>query len=133
MAMKLSSIFFHWNFFLLTSGSNSVVKKQEVATQATPMETLDACMLAKNATQCKANRTPQPQIFITALIAVRWILFIKASTANNTTTLAIILYHTRGSPPSEMSLPKMPVHPAKNTAICRMMRVTVFSFIETKL
>ena len=52
-----------------------------------------------------------------------------ASTAASTTTLVIILYHTRGSPPNDMSRPKMPVHPARNTAICRIMSVKVFSFI----
>lgn len=128
--MKLSRMFFHWNLFLLTSGSNNVVKKQEVATQATPMETFEACMLAKNATQCRASNTPQPQIFSTAPGLVLWTLFMKARTANSTMTLAIILYHTSGSPPSEMSLPKMPVHPAKNTAICRIIKVNVFSFIR---
>ena len=129
MAMKLSKIFFHCNRLWFTSGSNRVVKKQEVATQTTPIETFDACILAKKATQCKANKIPHPQIFITARRDVLCSLRMTANTAASTTTLVIILYQTKGSPPSEISRPKMPVQPAKNTAICKMIRVSVFSFM----
>jgi hypothetical protein len=66
MAMKLSRMFFHWIRLWFTSGSNRVVKKHDVATQATPMDTFEACILAKKATQCKASKIPHPLIFITA-------------------------------------------------------------------
>ena len=129
MAMKLSRMLRHCTRRRFTIGSKRVVKKHEVATQATPMDTFDACMLAKNATQCRASRIPHPPIFIIARRGVWWSRPIQPSTAVSTTTLVIILYHTNGSPPNEMSLPKMPVHPARNTATCRIIRVNVFSLM----
>ena len=65
MAMKLSRMSLYRKRLPLMSGSNRVVKKQEVATQATPIETFDTWILAKNATQCKASNTPHPHIFNT--------------------------------------------------------------------
>ena len=52
------------------------------------------------------------------------------NTAASTMTLVIILYHTKGNPPKDISLPNMPVHPAKNTAMCSIIRVKVFSLIS---
>jgi hypothetical protein len=46
-----------------------------------------------------------------------------ASTKVRVATLTIILYHTRGSPPREINLPKIPVHPARKTARWSMKRV----------
>lgn len=46
MAMKLMKTSAHDILFRLMSGSSSVVKKQDVAMQATPMETLEAWILA---------------------------------------------------------------------------------------
>ncbi len=46
MAMKLIRTSVQEIRFRLMSGSSSVVKKQDVAMQATPMETLEAWMLA---------------------------------------------------------------------------------------
>ena len=46
MEMKLMRISFQETRVRLMSGSNKVVKKHEVAMQATPTETLDALMLA---------------------------------------------------------------------------------------
>ena len=112
-----------------TRGSNKVVKKHEVATHATPMDTFDAWMLAKKATQCKASRMPHPPIFRMARIGVRCSRRMKPSTAVSTTTLVIILYHTSGNPSKETSRPKMPVHPARKTATCKIIKVIVFSFI----
>ena len=41
------------------------------------------------------------------------------------------LYHTSGSPPNEMILPNMPVHPARKTAICS--RISVLERVFTRL
>ena len=46
MAMKLIRTSGQDSRFRLMSGSSSVVKKQEVAMQATPTDTFDAWMLA---------------------------------------------------------------------------------------
>ena len=46
MAMKLMSTSIHEILFRLMAGSSNVVKKQDVAMQATPMDTFEAWMLA---------------------------------------------------------------------------------------
>ena len=71
MAMKLRRMFFHCTRRRFTMGSNRVVKKHEVATHATPMDTFEACMLAKKATQCRASKMPHPPIFMMAFHPVR--------------------------------------------------------------
>ena len=65
MEMKLMRISFQETRVRLMSGSNKVVKKHEVAMQATPTDTFAVWMLAKKATQCKAISTPQPAICVT--------------------------------------------------------------------
>ncbi len=44
--MKLISTSIHEILFRLMAGSSNVVKKQDVAMQATPMDTFEAWMLA---------------------------------------------------------------------------------------
>ena len=117
MAMKLISTSAQDSRFRFRSGSRMAVKKQEVAMQATPMETFDAWMLAKNATQCKARMVPQPAMRRTERQPVRCRRPIRAITAARTGTLTIIRYHTKGSPPRVMSRPRIPVHPARKTAV----------------
>lgn len=41
----------------------------------------------------------------------------------NVTILMDMRYHTNGSPLSEIKRPKMPVHPARNTARCNRIKV----------
>ena len=50
---------------------------------------------------------------------------INARTMVRTAMLTIIRYHTRGRPPREISLPKMPVQPARNTAVWSRISVLV--------
>ena len=119
------------------AGSKKEVKNDEVAMQATPMETLEAWMLAKNATQWIPRRTPQPAIIIAARhpgnktdccvleLPGREAVRMRMSTAARETSAIIERYQTRGRPPKEMILPNIPVHPARKTATCSRIRVPV--------
>ena len=128
MAMKLIRISRQDTRFRLISGSSRAVKKQEVAMHATPTDTFDVWMLAKNATQCKARNAPHPAIRQKAGQETLCSRRSSASAPASTGTLIIMRYHTSGSPPREIILPRIPVHPARNTAVWRMTSVFVSRF-----
>ena len=129
MEMKLMRTSFQETRVRLISGSNRVVKKQEVAMQATPIDTFAVWMLAKKATQCKASSTPQPAICRTSRCPTRCRRPMDPSTRTSVTMLISIRYQTSGRPPSEIIRPKIPVQPARKTAVWRRIRVRVFSFM----
>ena len=97
---------------------------------ATPTETLEALMLAKNATQWMPSRAPQKAMRRMAAAPTRCSRRMSASTAASAASATIDLYHTSGSPPNEMILPNMPVHPARKTAICSRISVRVRVFTQ---
>ena len=53
----------------------------------------------------------------------------SAITSISATTLTRIRYHTKGIPLREINRPKMPVRPARKTAVCRIISVRVVSFM----
>jgi hypothetical protein len=118
------------------AGSKKEVKNDEVAMQATPTETLEAWMLAKNATQWMPRRAPQPAMRRAAFVfGCELVGELECKRKNRRTiarvTRAIIdLYQTRGRPPKEMILPNIPVHPARKTAIFSRIRVRVLRFTD---
>ena len=129
MEMKLMSTSLQENRFRPNKGSNSEVKKQEVAMQATPIDTLAVWMLAKKATQCRASRMPQAMIWRVVLPSTLCSRRVSARTVTSVTTLTIIRTQTSDRPPSEIIRPKIPVQPARKTAVWSRIRVRVFSFI----